>query len=356
MFMMLVNLKKVVKVLFLFCFIFLYSDLNISIAQSPEEPLYNTTEGVSNAAIEQERRIDEQIIKDAEQRRVDAACGGSKNYKCYTLIEPLGTGTNITKTIIIRDGGLSEYMNIIFMYLLMLIVVVSVFYLIYGGTLYLTTDIINKKLEGKEVIKRVVVGLIFVFSVWTIMNTINPNLLANTLNFNTLKDMVRPPDIDSESGVDNEAPIVVLPAGGAICPPENVVRVPDTKNGYIEVCKEVEQNMRDLIAAAKADGINLTKVSDRGDWRSNEQQIQLRSANCGGSANATNPAAKCNPPTALPGRSNHQGGRAIDFSEAGKSAGGKDSKAYKWLRANAIKYGFYNKIDVEPWHWSTTGR
>jgi D-alanyl-D-alanine carboxypeptidase len=284
------------------------------------------------------------------------ACGGKENYNCYTLIEPIGTGTNIIKSFDIRAGGLGIYINMIFMYLLMLIVVISVFYLIYGGTLYLTTDIINKKFEGKETIQRVVVGLIFVFSVWTIMNTINPNLLANTLNFNNIKDLITSEPVESEEADSaqtpaNENPVTTV--GFGICPPSDVVKVIDTTDiTYIEVCKDVEKKMQDLIAAAKADKIKLTRVSDRGDWRSNEQQAQLRAEYCGGVANIEVAGAKCRNPVALPGKSNHQGGRAIDFKESNT----RDTDAYKWLSLNASKYGYYNKIASEPWHWSTTGR
>ena len=31
------------------------------------------------------------------------------------------------------------------------------------------------------------------------------------------------------------------------------------------------------------------------------------------------------------------------------------SAGFKWLKANAARYGFYN-LPSEAWHWSTTGR
>jgi hypothetical protein len=48
---------------------------------------------------------------------------------------------------------------------------------------------------------------------------------------------------------------------------------------------------------------------------------------------------------ALPGRSNHQSGRALDI--AGITAPG----ALAWLEANASSFGFKRTVRNEPWHW-----
>ncbi len=98
----------------------------------------------------------------------------------YTYLEPIDPNN---KTITISEGGLSTYLNSILTWVLVLVSVVAIFYLIYGGILYVTTDIINKKLEGKETVTRVVTGIVFIFSVWVLLNSINPNLLKNNLGF-----------------------------------------------------------------------------------------------------------------------------------------------------------------------------
>jgi D-alanyl-D-alanine carboxypeptidase len=51
----------------------------------------------------------------------------------------------------------------------------------------------------------------------------------------------------------------------------------------------------------------------------------------------------------------HERGMAIDFTYNGRTIGSRSSKAYKWLKAHAASYGFYN-LPSEPWHWSTNGR
>src|SRR5207249_2158938 len=66
---------------------------------------------------------------------------------------------------------------------------------------------------------------------------------------------------------------------------------------------------------------------------------------------------------AAPGYSNHQGGIAIDFSQERKKGHRVANKSYdpwrrrwrnswfhRWLRANAVTYGF-NPIPTEEWHW-----
>jgi D-alanyl-D-alanine carboxypeptidase len=59
-------------------------------------------------------------------------------------------------------------------------------------------------------------------------------------------------------------------------------------------------------------------------------------------------------PTAIPGRSLHELGLAIDLTSGRKSINDRRSAAFKWLVANAGKYGFVN-LPSEPWHWSITG-
>jgi D-alanyl-D-alanine carboxypeptidase len=58
-------------------------------------------------------------------------------------------------------------------------------------------------------------------------------------------------------------------------------------------------------------------------------------------------------PTAIPGRSLHELGLAVDITAGGSSltAG---SPGFRWLAANAATYGYVN-LPSEPWHWSITG-
>ena len=103
-----------------------------------------------------------------------------------------------------------------------------------------------------------------------------------------------------------------------------------------------------MVAAAKASGVTLTGSS----YRSNAAQIDLRRQHCGTGYYDIyqKPASSCKPPTAIPGRSQHEVGLAIDFNNCSHR-----SACFGWLKAHAAVYGFYN-LPSESWHWSTTGK
>jgi peptidoglycan hydrolase CwlO-like protein len=124
------------------------------------------------------------------------------------------------------------------------------------------------------------------------------------------------------------------------------------KVGTIWVHASIAPELELLLAHAEGDGISLKG----GGYRDSARQVQLRIAHCGGSDYAIwdMPPSQCSPPTARPGRSLHERGLAIDFTDNGRAINSRSSKAYKWLKANAADYGLFN-LPSEPWHWSTTG-
>lgn len=117
----------------------------------------------------------------------------------------------------------------------------------------------------------------------------------------------------------------------------------------IQVHKDIEEQTRALYQLAFSQGINL------GGWgfRTTERQIELRQAHCGDSDYDIwlRPASQCSPPTARPGYSKHEQGRAIDFQWNGGSIGPRSGEPFRWLAANAPQFGFVN-LPSEPWHWS----
>ncbi len=98
--------------------------------------------------------------------------------------------------------------------------------------------------------------------------------------------------------------------------------------------------------AALADGVNLTG----GGFRTEAGQIALRKQNCGESVWQTASSSSCRPPTAKPGKSNHEKGLAIDLHNAGS----RGTEAYQWMAANAGRFGIKN-LPSESWHWSING-
>ncbi len=121
----------------------------------------------------------------------------------------------------------------------------------------------------------------------------------------------------------------------------------------IEVHVSIVANVRQLLADAAADGIDLAG----GGYRDPAQQIAVRRNNCGTSQYAIYemPSSQCSPPTARPGRSQHEQGKAIDFTYNGALIRSRSGPGWAWLNANANKYGLYN-LPSEPWHWSVNGR
>jgi LAS superfamily LD-carboxypeptidase LdcB len=121
--------------------------------------------------------------------------------------------------------------------------------------------------------------------------------------------------------------------------------------GGIRVHQSIASNLQALLSAASAAGINF----GGGGYRDASGQIATRRNNCGSSNYAIYemPASQCSPPTARPGRSMHERGLAIDFTQGGGTLT-RSSSGFHWLKANAARFGFYN-LPSEPWHWSTNG-
>jgi len=120
----------------------------------------------------------------------------------------------------------------------------------------------------------------------------------------------------------------------------------------ITVASSIADELEGLLAAAQADGF----VLHGGGYRDPEQQIALRRAHCGPTDYDIyeKPASQCHPATAPPGYSMHERGLAIDFTWNGAVISSRSNPAFKWLAANAARYGFYN-LPSEPWHWSVNG-
>ena len=121
----------------------------------------------------------------------------------------------------------------------------------------------------------------------------------------------------------------------------------------IEVHVDIVDNVRRLLADAAADGVDLAG----GGYRDSAAQIATRRNNCGTSTYAIYEmrSSQCRPPTARPGSSQHEQGKAIDFTHNGKLIRSRSGAGWNWLKANAANYGLFN-LPSEPWHWSVNGR
>ena len=158
---------------------------------------------------------------------------------------------------------------------------------------------------------------------------------------------------------------VVSPVGGSVVVVEPVsvddqVVVRAAAGHDFRVHRSIVGDVQRLVDEAAAAGINLGGWG----WRSHIRQHELRKENgCpdgfthseGEDPSEWAPASACRVPTARPGSSQHEKGLAVDFTYGGKAIGSHSSVAFKWLKANAARFGLKN-LPSEPWHWSTTGK
>lgn len=121
--------------------------------------------------------------------------------------------------------------------------------------------------------------------------------------------------------------------------------------GGITVASSIAGQLSSLLSAASAAGFQF----GGGGYRDSSGQIALRRQNCGTSDYAVYqmPPEQCSPATAIPGRSKHEQGLAVDFTIGGQTLRTPDG-AYRWMVANAGSFGFVN-LPGEPWHWSVGG-
>ncbi|MCW2142974.1 D-alanyl-D-alanine carboxypeptidase family protein [Actinoplanes cyaneus] len=126
-------------------------------------------------------------------------------------------------------------------------------------------------------------------------------------------------------------------------------KVTDTTQVYgVTVNKTVAFAFKRMIDDAKADGVQISG----GGFRTTQRQIELRTIN-GCPDVWTAPSSSCRVPTAIPGRSLHEIGLAVDISSGGKTIS-SSTAAFKWMKVHAKQYGFVN-FPAEAWHWSISG-
>lgn len=152
-------------------------------------------------------------------------------------------------------------------------------------------------------------------------------------------------------------------------PQDWTVQTEDVQNGY-EMDKRAAPAMRDMIQAAKEDGVELMLCSA---YRSVEKQQQLfdrsQQAYMAQGMSEQEAYAKTATETAIPGTSEHQTGLAADIvtpTYQMLDAGFADTPAGQWLSEHAVEYGFVLRypqdkqevtgIIYESWHYRFVGR
>lgn len=258
--------------------------------------------------------------------------------KDYQLLAPIGELKEID------TDNIGKYFNTIFLIAIGLAGALAVIMIIIAGVQWMGTDSVFGKTEAKKQITNAVLGLLIALGSYALLNTIDPALLGTK---GLTVDQV---EIDLEE--EKVAWSTYSNGGNLTLCPEGFVDVVDGGQGKINVCKTLESDLIKLIANAKKDGIVLSGYGSR----STSQQRQLRKEhNCPDIENS--PSNECKPPTARPGKSMHESGKAIDFRCNGKSmeeSGGKNSVCFKWL-ADEKNNKILKNLASESWHWSIDG-
>ncbi|MFN6568593.1 D-alanyl-D-alanine carboxypeptidase family protein [Dendronalium sp. ChiSLP03b] len=133
-------------------------------------------------------------------------------------------------------------------------------------------------------------------------------------------------------------------------------------DGRIKMRKTAAAKFREMAQAARSAGVILAPISG---FRSVKEQEQLFFS-VGAQRNQT-PAQRA-ALSAPPGHSEHHTGYALDIGDGAVPATNlqanfDNTKAYKWLQANAARFGFeisfpknnVQGVSYEPWHWRYVG-
>ena len=96
----------------------------------------------------------------------------------YTLLAPLPNFTEIN-TAPSKDNPcpFGNYLNIMIRLIIGICAVLAMIMIVMGGIEYMTSELISSKEEGKERILHAILGLVIALGAYTILNTINPQLL-----------------------------------------------------------------------------------------------------------------------------------------------------------------------------------
>jgi len=243
-----------------------------------------------------------------------------------------------------QANNLGGYLNLMIKIFIGLCAVLAMIMIVMGGIEWMTSELPGNKEHGKERIQGAVFGLVLALGAWTLIYTINPNILNTDLSsLQTANVTVGMPEQETASsavtsdGTPPSGPTNLCSAG-----------IKQTSSGMY-ACGSIASNVDGMLAAAKAAGMTITG----GGYRSADSQKALRIQNCNG--NYTDRSAVCNPPTALPGLSNHNNGLAFDLKCNGVLIQSQSNQCYVWLKTNSGSYGLAN-LPSEPWHWSVDGK
>ncbi len=314
------------------------------------------------------------------------------------------------------DFTLASYIRTLVRVAIGVIGILAVVMIVISGVQYMGSDVFTEKEAAKGRLTGAIFGLILAVSSVLILRTINPDLTSLSIgalseskwceeNMQALlglrarvaaerADPKKKANLtaDEKAMYDRAQSVCAIGVANNIDVPEalkteyeredieitgskstitckgGMVNIDTVNQKGIAVCADIAEKYKNMIAAAKKDGVTLTAYGGR----TMEKQIALRKQNCGGNSKYNvyeKPSGECKPPTARPGRSMHQSGLAFDIGVSGtticftKNASVSNTNkcrtnknpGFLWLEKNAKTYGFYN-LPTEAWHWSVNGK
>lgn len=250
------------------------------------------------------------------------------------------------------DNQISWFINLLIRFLIGLSVVVLVVKIIFEGYQYMVTDIPFIKANAKSKLFESFFGLLLAMSSYLILNTINPRLINGGVSIANLDLSIE--EDENEIIRDDRFTQNTTTRTNKNCKGK-IVDIKTGNGSYMDVCDEISSKVELMFSDAKKAGIVLSG----GGYRTYQEQAKLYNDNCGGGS------SRCDPPTARPGSSMHETGKAFDlkcdgslitFSTPFKGVRTASTRrCFDWLTQNAYKYGLQN-LKKENWHWSVNGK
>lgn len=191
------------------------------------------------------------------------------NKKSYTLLAPIPGLTAILNPDICNQAtedqicDINVFINFLLKLLIGIAAVILVVRLIIEGYIYMTTDVPFLKAGAKKTFFDALMGLVIALSSYLILNTINPRLVENDININTVVFNVMDypdagddiPDTEFDSGKKTYST-------NAAISPATVAAVEKLKNGWEISRFVVFTNDRMLIELKKGSQVDTTNIID----------------------------------------------------------------------------------------------
>lgn len=269
-------------------------------------------------------------------------------------------------------GGALQFVQNIMNVMISAAVIFMIMFIVWAGFLFIMS-VANPESRSKarSMLINAVIGMVIVLAAWLIVDFVMKQLYGEGA-FGPWNQILQ---VDGNTCIDPQTLIPIgglgdvtgaivnngilgtsggpggggpTSTGGSNCPaanPASMVAFPSNvvSGGSGIATSQTVQNFLAMRDAATKNGITL-KVSSA--YRSEAQQVSLWNQ----LGQDTSRVAK--PCSLGGGGSNHNSGIAIDID--GSTVG---SKIYTWLKANGGQFNFYNNLsNVDPYHWSPSGR